>query len=66
MRRKELALFSVRRSNHDSETALRLLETEPKRFAPVLTHQRPLTEIQPAFELCESHGDGVGKMIIHF
>ena len=30
MRRKELAFFSVRRSNHDSETALRLLESEPQ------------------------------------
>jgi L-iditol 2-dehydrogenase len=64
MRRKELAFFSVRRSNHDSETALRLLEAEPRRFAPILTHQRPLTGIQPAFELCENYADGVGKMTI--
>jgi L-iditol 2-dehydrogenase len=64
MRRKELAFLSVRRSNHDSETALRLLEAEPKRFAPVLTHARPLSKIQEAFELCESYADGVGKMMI--
>jgi L-iditol 2-dehydrogenase len=64
MRRKELAFLSVRRSNHDSETALRLLEAEPKRFAPVLTHERTLSQIQAAFELCENHADGVGKMII--
>jgi len=62
MRRKELALLSVRRSNHDSETALRLLEGHSKLFAPVLTHERALTEIQPAFELCEKYADGVGKM----
>lgn len=66
MRRKELAFFSVRRSNHDSETALRLLESEPKQFAPVLTHQRPLSQIQAAFELAESYDDGVGKMTIRF
>jgi L-iditol 2-dehydrogenase len=66
MRRKELAFLNVRRSNHDSETALRLLEAEPQRFAPVLTHERTLSEIQAAFELCENYADGVGKMIIRF
>jgi threonine dehydrogenase-like Zn-dependent dehydrogenase len=66
MRRKELTFYSVRRSNHDSETALRLLESEPKRFAPVLTHERSLSQIQAAFELCASYADGVGKMTIRF
>ena len=66
MRRKELAFLSVRRSNHDSETALRLIESDPKRFSPLLTHERPITQIQSAFELCESHADGVGKMTIRF
>jgi len=64
MRRKELALLSVRRSNHDSETALRLLSAYPKLFAGMLTHQRPLAEIQPAFEMCEAYADDVGKMTI--
>jgi len=66
MRRKELAFYSVRRSNHDSETALRLLESEPLRFSPLLTHERPISQIQSAFEMCESHADGVGKMTIRF
>ena len=64
MRRKELAFFSVRRSNHDSATALRLLEAERQRFAPVLTHERPVSEIQSAFEMCEGYADGVGKMTV--
>ena len=64
MRRKELAFYSVRRSNHDSETALRLLESDPRRFSPLLTHERPISQIQSAFEMCESHADGVGKMTI--
>ena len=34
MRRKELAFLSVRRSNHDSETALRLLETDRQDSSP--------------------------------
>lgn len=66
MRRKELAFLSVRRSNHDSETALRLLENDPKRFSALLTHDRPVSEIQSAFELCESKADGVGKLTIRF
>jgi threonine dehydrogenase-like Zn-dependent dehydrogenase len=66
VRRKELAFHAVRRSNHDSETALRLLETERKRFAPMLTHERPVSQIQSAFELCEAYADGVGKMTIRF
>jgi L-iditol 2-dehydrogenase len=66
MRRKELAFYSVRRSNHNSETALRLLEAERKRFAPMLTHERSLSQIQAAFEICESYADGVGKMTIRF
>ncbi len=66
MRRKELAFLSVRRSNHDSETALRLLESNQKLFAPLLTHERPISQIQSAFEMCESHADGVGKMTIRF
>jgi threonine dehydrogenase-like Zn-dependent dehydrogenase len=66
MRRKELAFLSVRRSNHDSETALRLLESNQKLFSPLLTHERPISEIQSAFEMCESRADGVGKMTIRF
>ena len=66
MRRKEIAFLSVRRSNHDSEAALRLLETEPHRFAPIMTHQRPVTQIQQAFEMCERRADGVGKLTIRF
>jgi L-iditol 2-dehydrogenase len=64
LRRKELAFYSVRRSNHDSEAALRLLAAHSKRFAPILTHERPLADIQPAFELCERYAEGVGKLTI--
>ena len=66
LRRKELAFYSVRRSNHDSETALRLLAAHSKLFAPIFTHTRPLADIQPAFELCEQYADGVGKLTITF
>lgn len=64
MRRKELAFYTVRRSNHDSEAALNLISTYPERFAPLLTHQRPLQEVQKAFDLCSSYADGIGKMTL--
>jgi len=54
----------VRRSNHDSQAALRLLAAEPARFTPMLTHQRPLSGIQQAFEMLEKYEDGVGKATI--
>jgi L-iditol 2-dehydrogenase len=64
LRRKELAFFPVRRSNHDSEAALRLLAGHPKLFAPIVTHTRPLGEIQSAFDMLESDGHDAGKVVL--
>ncbi len=64
MRRKELALLNVRRSNHDTHTAIDLLAREAARFRPLLTHTLPLDSVQHAFEIAESYGDGVGKMVV--
>ncbi|MGO9257753.1 MAG: zinc-dependent alcohol dehydrogenase [Bryobacteraceae bacterium] len=64
MRRKELAIFNVRRSNHESEDALGLLVDHAEWFAPLLTHSRPLTGIAEAFAIAEQYTDGVGKMVI--
>ena len=63
-RRKELVIYNVRRSNHDSKTALRLLAAQPHRFSPMLTHQRALADVQCAFEMCERYADGVGKLTL--
>jgi len=64
MRRKELAIFNVRRSNHESHVALELLETHPDWFAPLLTHARDLEQIDQAFAIASQYQDGVGKMIV--
>ena len=40
MRRKELTIFNVRRSNHETDEALELLQAKPEWFAPLLTHTR--------------------------
>ena len=64
MRRKELAIFNVRRSNHDSEAALEMIAARPDWFAPMVTHVLPMEKIAEAFAIAEGYFDGVGKMII--
>jgi L-iditol 2-dehydrogenase len=64
MRRKELAIFNVRRSNHESHAALELLAAHPDWFAPMLTHTREMDRVGEAFVIASEYKDGVGKMII--
>ena len=63
-RRKEVTLFNVRRSNHESELALSLLASHSRLFAPLITHVRPMSEINQAFEFVGRYSDGVGKLLI--
>jgi L-iditol 2-dehydrogenase len=64
MRRKELTLFNVRRSNHETEEALELLHAHAEWFAPLLTHTRDIERIDEAFAIASQYRDGVGKMIV--
>ena len=64
MRRKELTLFNVRRSNHETHDALELLKAHPDWFAPVLTHTRSMEQIDEAFAIASQYQDGVGKMMV--
>lgn len=64
MRRKELAIFNVRRSNHDSHAALQMIVERAAFFAPLVTHTRPLEDIAAAFAMAENYTDGVGKLVI--
>ena len=64
MRRKELAIFNVRRSNHETHRALEMLVRRLEWFAPLVTHKRPLTQIAEAFRITEQYADGVGKMVV--
>lgn len=64
MRRKELTIFNVRRSNHETEEALRLLHAHGEWFAPLLTHTRGIEQIDEAFAIASQYRDGVGKMIV--
>jgi L-iditol 2-dehydrogenase len=64
MRRKEITLFNVRRSNDESPEALAMIAERPAWFAPIITHRRSLEDIGDAFEIAESYRDGVGKMMV--
>lgn len=64
MRRKELAIYNVRRSNHETHDALELLRSHPEWFAPVVTHRRQMDRIGDAFMIASQYLDGVGKMIV--
>ena len=64
MRRNEIHLFNVRRSNHETEAAVALMQARPDVLGPIVTHARPIEQIQGAFEQLESYSGGVGKIVI--
>jgi L-iditol 2-dehydrogenase len=64
MRRKELTIFNVRRSNNETEEAIALLRNHARSFAPILTHTCALDSIGDAFQVASEYRDGVGKMTI--
>ena len=64
MRRKELTIFNVRRSNHETDEALELLRAQAGWFRPLLTHTREIERIDEAFAIAGQYRDGVGKMIV--
>ncbi len=64
MRRKELTIFNVRRSNHETEEALELLQEHGEWFAPMLTHTRQMDQLDEAFGIASEYRDRVGKMIV--
>ncbi|MBI3698318.1 MAG: alcohol dehydrogenase catalytic domain-containing protein, partial [Acidobacteria bacterium] len=64
MRRKELALYNVRRQNHNAHTAVGLLAEQRLPWGDIVTHTPPLTAIDAAFRMLEHYEDGVGKAVI--
>jgi threonine dehydrogenase-like Zn-dependent dehydrogenase len=64
MRRNEIHLFNVRRSNHETEAAVELMKARPDVLQPIVTHARPIEEIQGAFEQLEAYAGGVGKIVL--
>ncbi len=66
LRRKELYFYSVRRSNHETDEALALMREHPALLGPLVTHTKPLDEIQEAFQMLERYDEGIGKLVLTF
>ena len=66
MRRKEVLLHNVRRSNHDTEAAIGMLRAYPKVFAPLVTHKLPIEKVGRSFEMLETGDDGAAKIVLQF
>ncbi|HYI94799.1 MAG TPA: alcohol dehydrogenase catalytic domain-containing protein [Bryobacteraceae bacterium] len=64
LRRKEAVFYNVRRSNHETETAVAMLREHSKKFAPIVTHAMPLDNIQRAFDMLEHKKDGSAKIVL--
>jgi len=64
MRRKELAIFNVRRSNDEPERARDLLVERQAWFAPLVTHRQGLSEIADAFVKAERYEGEAVKTVI--
>jgi L-iditol 2-dehydrogenase len=65
-RRKELVIYNVRRSNHDSRAALQLLGEHRRRFGQMVTQVMPLEKVQAAFEMLRNQSEDAGKVVIGF
>jgi L-iditol 2-dehydrogenase len=66
LRRKEVVLYNVRRSNHETEAAVEMLRVMPNAFAPVVTHKLPIDDIGRSFEMLENGSGGAAKIVLQF
>jgi L-iditol 2-dehydrogenase len=64
LRRKELTIYNVRRSNDEPERARDLMVERMDYFAPMVTHRRPLREIADAFVNAENYANGAVKTVL--
>jgi len=67
IRRKELLVQQIRRSNQaarDVERVISLIETQRLQVGPLVTHKFPLEKIKEALDLVDGYKDGVVKAMI--
>jgi L-iditol 2-dehydrogenase len=65
MRRKEITFHNVRRQNECMDSTINFLEGN-KDVEGMITHKFSLDQIEDAFNLVASYGDGVIKAVIEF
>jgi L-iditol 2-dehydrogenase len=66
LRRKEVIIYNVRRSNHETEAAIEMLRSNPKLFAPMVTHRMPIEKAGRSFEMLETGEGGAAKIVLQF
>jgi len=64
LRRKQLPVFSVRRSAFTTEIALEMMNKSQIKFSSIITHKFSLEKIQDALEIVSTKSNGVIKAII--
>ena len=64
LRRKEIAIFNVRRQNNFFPQAMAFLKAQKDYLKSLITHHFPLKDIQRAFDIASSYKDGVIKAVI--
>jgi L-iditol 2-dehydrogenase len=65
-RRKELSIIHIRRQNHCTEEALRMLAEGKVDGSAMITHRFKHNDIANAFEMVANYQDGVMKAMIDF
>jgi L-iditol 2-dehydrogenase len=66
MRRKEVVVYNVRRSNHETDAAIAMLRGNPAVFAPLITHRLPIDAAARSFEMLETGEGGAAKIVLQF
>lgn len=64
LRRKEMVVYNVRRSNHETPAAVDLLKANPALFAHLITHRMPIDDVNKAFHMLETGEGGAAKIVI--
>jgi len=64
LRRKEIAIFNVRRQNNFFPQAIDFLKAQKNHLKSLITHHFPMKDIQRAFDIASNYKDGVIKAVI--
>jgi L-iditol 2-dehydrogenase len=65
LRRKELEIRNVRRQNHRTADAVRMIASGTANLDRLVTHQFPLDQTKAALDLAADYADGVIKAMVH-
>lgn len=64
LRRKEIAIYHVRRQNNFFPPAIKFLQEHKEKLTSLITHHFSLKDVQRAFEITANYEDGVIKAVV--